>query len=245
MISRELATALAPYLSWTPANGDRFYIPRPEIAESEFVVSDMVVELVTQNGESRFHFNGTVEWALDSVESSGVVWLPREEQLRELLGDYFLSLDSSAGGFVVTGVTGSVTLTVDGVARTITTGETVPGASWDFVGFTAPVDNGGVFNVVNAGRTVPLRWRLLHADGSPMTTLGSAKVTATNLSCLSGAPTDDLEQTTTEASGLKNLGNGYYQFNWATPKDFANSCRALRLDVGDGVVHEALFKFTR
>jgi len=102
MISRELAAALAPYLTWTPANGDRFYIPRPEIAESEFVVSDMVVELVTQNGESRFHFNGTVEWALDSVESSGVVWLPREDQLRQLLGDYFLSLDRSAGGFVVT-----------------------------------------------------------------------------------------------------------------------------------------------
>jgi hypothetical protein len=102
MISRELAAALAPYLSWTPANGDRFYIPHPEIAESEFLVSDMVVELVTQNGESRFHFNGTVEWALDSVESSGVVWLPREDQLRQLLGDYFLSLDSSAGEFTVT-----------------------------------------------------------------------------------------------------------------------------------------------
>ena len=69
-----------------PANGDRFYIPRPEIADSVFLVSDMVVELVTQKGESRFHFNGTVEWALDSVESNGVVWLPREDQLRELLG---------------------------------------------------------------------------------------------------------------------------------------------------------------
>jgi hypothetical protein len=102
MISHELAAALAPHLTWTPANGDRFYIPRPEIADSEFLVADMVVELVTQQGESRFHFNGTVEWALDSVESSGVVWLPREDQLRELLGDYFLSLDSSAGEFVVT-----------------------------------------------------------------------------------------------------------------------------------------------
>ena len=50
-----------------------------------FTVSDMVVELVTQKGESRFHFNGTVEWALDSVESDGVIWLPREDQLRELL----------------------------------------------------------------------------------------------------------------------------------------------------------------
>jgi hypothetical protein len=102
MISRELAAQLAPLLTWTPANGDRFYIPRPEIADSVFLVSDMVVELVTHHGESRFHFNGTVEWALDSVESSGVIWLPREDQLRDLLGDYFLSLDSSAGGFVVT-----------------------------------------------------------------------------------------------------------------------------------------------
>ena len=102
MISHHLAAQLAPLLTWTPANGDRFYIPRPEITDSVFLVSDMVVELVTQQGESRFHFNGTVEWALDSVESAGVVWLPREDQLRELLTGYFLSLDASAGGYVVT-----------------------------------------------------------------------------------------------------------------------------------------------
>jgi hypothetical protein len=102
VISRELATRLAPHVTWKPVNGDMFFIPRPEIADSVFIVSDMVVELVVSGGESRFHFNGTVEWALDSVESESVVWLPREDQLRELLGDYFLSLDSSASGFVVT-----------------------------------------------------------------------------------------------------------------------------------------------
>ena len=102
MISRELASELTRRLTWTPQNGDQFYIPRPEISESVFTVSDMVVELIHRNGESRFHFNGTVEWALDSVESDGVVWLPREEQLRDLLGPYFLSLDSSAAGYVVT-----------------------------------------------------------------------------------------------------------------------------------------------
>jgi hypothetical protein len=102
VISHELATLLAPYLSWTPTNGDQFFIPKPEIADSVFLVSDMVVELVVKGGESRFHFNGTVEWALDSVESADVIWLPREEQLRELLGDYFLSLDDTADGFVVT-----------------------------------------------------------------------------------------------------------------------------------------------
>jgi hypothetical protein len=102
MISRDLAARLAPYLDWTPQNADQFFIPRPEISDSVFSVSDMVVELVVRNGESRFHFNGTVEWALDSVEFTEVVWLPREEQLRELLGDYFLSLDRSSEGFVVT-----------------------------------------------------------------------------------------------------------------------------------------------
>jgi hypothetical protein len=102
VISRDLAQRLGPHLAWKPANGDMFFIPRPEIADSVFTVSDMVVELIVAGGESRFHFNGTVEWALDSVESDGVVWLPREDQLREMLGEYFLSLDSSAGGFVVT-----------------------------------------------------------------------------------------------------------------------------------------------
>jgi hypothetical protein len=102
VISRDLATQLAPYLAWTPANGDQFFIPKPEIADSVFLVSDMVVELVVRGGQSRFHFNGTVEWALDSVASDDVVWLPREDQLRELLAGYFLSLDASPGGFVVT-----------------------------------------------------------------------------------------------------------------------------------------------
>jgi hypothetical protein len=102
VISRDLAAALAPLVSWTPQNGDQFFIPREEIAESVFTVSDMVVERVSSYGETRFHFNGTVEWALDSVEADSVVWLPREEQLRELLGEWFLSLDLGPAGYVVT-----------------------------------------------------------------------------------------------------------------------------------------------
>ncbi len=102
MISRDLATQLVPLVDWSPANGDRFFIPRPEISESVFTISDMVVELVTRGQDSRFHFNGTVEWALDSVEADGVVWLPREDQLRDLLSTYFLSLDAGTDGYVVT-----------------------------------------------------------------------------------------------------------------------------------------------
>lgn len=102
MIDRELARRLSAYLEWIPQNADRFFIPRDEIADSVFIVSDMVVELIHHQGESNFHFNGTTEWALDSVESDAAVWLPAEHQLREALGDAFLSLDRLGGGYVVT-----------------------------------------------------------------------------------------------------------------------------------------------
>lgn len=88
-------------MHWTPQNADRFFIPREEIADSVFIVSDMVVELIRAQGESNFHFNGTTEWALDSVESDVAVWLPSEQQLRDALGDAFLSLDRVGDGYVV------------------------------------------------------------------------------------------------------------------------------------------------
>lgn len=46
-------------------------------------------------------FNGTTEWALDSIFAHEVVWLPRENQLREALGDRFRALSSTPGGWVV------------------------------------------------------------------------------------------------------------------------------------------------
>ena len=103
VITRELAQNLAAAgLAWEPSSGDRFLVPDRDLDDEVFVVSGMSVEVSDLPTGPVMKFNGTVEWALDSVESDGVVWLPREDQLREMLDDYFLSLDSSAGGFVVT-----------------------------------------------------------------------------------------------------------------------------------------------
>jgi hypothetical protein len=43
-------------------------------------------------------FNGTVEWALDSVLLDQAVWLPNEDQLRSALGAAFDRLESVAAG---------------------------------------------------------------------------------------------------------------------------------------------------
>jgi hypothetical protein len=42
-------------------------------------------------------FNGTTEWALDSVALEAALWLPREDQLREFLGSTFVALTHSTG----------------------------------------------------------------------------------------------------------------------------------------------------
>lgn len=105
MITRELAVELARRgLPWTPSAGDRFHVPDRDLDDEVFVVSGMSVEVSDLPSGAEMRFNGTVEWALDSIARSDVIWLPREDQLRAALGTRFLRLERLAGqtgGFAV------------------------------------------------------------------------------------------------------------------------------------------------
>lgn len=102
MISVDLAQRLRLHgLIWTPVAGDRFVVPERGIDEDVFVVSDMTVEVHDLPSGRVIGFNGTTEWALDSLELPEVLWLPRESQLRELLGEVFVGLEAVAEGFAV------------------------------------------------------------------------------------------------------------------------------------------------
>ena len=76
-------------------------IPHRDLDDQVFAVSDMVVEVLDLPTGRVLAFNGTTEWALDSIMQRDVVWLPREDQLRSMLGDAFVSLQAVPGGFVV------------------------------------------------------------------------------------------------------------------------------------------------
>jgi len=88
-LARELRDA---GLVWHPADGDRFFLPDREMDDSVFTISEMVVEVKTAPVGSIIAFNGTTEWALDAIEQAEAIWIPREHQLREALGDAMLSL---------------------------------------------------------------------------------------------------------------------------------------------------------
>ena len=94
MISVALARELAAAgLVWVPAQGDRFVIDRAELRNQTWVLSDMVVELHDHPAGQILGFNGTTEWALDSVDADQALWLPAEEQLRSRLGAAFRRLE--------------------------------------------------------------------------------------------------------------------------------------------------------
>lgn len=77
---------------WEPAPGDRFTIDQPNVAGEVFWISHLTIDVHTFHGQPLIGFNGTTEWALDSVTLDTALWLPREDQLRELIGDRFGSL---------------------------------------------------------------------------------------------------------------------------------------------------------
>lgn len=102
MLPIELATRLRTAgLTWTPRAGDRFVLPVSGMEEEVFVISDLTVDVHHFKTGDVIGFNGTTEWALDSVEQDKAVWLPREDQLRDLLGDTFLMLEQLEGGYAV------------------------------------------------------------------------------------------------------------------------------------------------
>jgi hypothetical protein len=88
-------------LQWHPDSGDRFVVLDRNMDSEVFMVSEMTIE-VHGGGDWRvFGFNGTTEWALDSVDERDAVWLPRETQLRELLGGTFGGLSRLPDGWQV------------------------------------------------------------------------------------------------------------------------------------------------
>lgn len=108
MIDLGLATSLKRAgLAWHPEPGDRFAVPQPELLGQVFTLSDMTIEVHQRAGGPVLGFNGTTEWALDSVQAADVVWLPAEHQLRTLLAGGFRGLRATADGFeVVTAIPG-------------------------------------------------------------------------------------------------------------------------------------------
>lgn len=125
-----------------------------------------------------------------------------------------------------------------------------------FVGFQTPVSDTQI-NVIKAGSAVPLIWQQFLAPNVPNTNLtfcsspnppaGACTAPWVNLGIIpaacSGGSDDETTIDAAGNSGLQNLGNGLYQFNWKTVKG-SSGCVIVVATFDSGlVVYPATFKY--
>jgi probable HAF family extracellular repeat protein len=113
-------------------------------------------------------------------------------------------------------------------------------------GFFPPVDNEGVVNLVNAGRTVPVRFDLDGNRGLSIFAPGYPRSIAT---ACSSESQDAIEQTVSDQEsrlhydGSVHTPIGQYTYVWRTDEAWAGSCRQLQLKLNDGHLYTANFRF--
>ena len=114
--------------------------------------------------------------------------------------------------------------------------------SWNFTGFFQPTDNPPVFNIVNAGQGVPVKFSL---GGNQGLGIFAAKFPQSEqIACDGNAPTDGIETTTSGKSGLSyEPTTDTYTYAWKTSKAWASTCRRLVLRLKDGTNRIAYFQF--
>lgn len=109
-------------------------------------------------------------------------------------------------------------------------------------GFLGSVD-GNILNKAKAGATIPVQFKLVDANGTPISTPSSfVSLTSAGTTCTAGEPADAIEQYTGN-SGLQYLGDGVWQYNWKTAKTYAGQCRVISLNLADGSSATAKFQF--
>ena len=114
---------------------------------------------------------------------------------------------------------------------------------FDFAGFFPPVDNLPTTNVVQAGRSIPLKFSLGGDQGLDIFAAGYPH--SGTIPTDPDAPLDDIEQTVTAgASSLSyDATSDQYIYVWKTEKAWSGKTRQLVLKLNDGSEHKANFQF--
>lgn len=113
--------------------------------------------------------------------------------------------------------------------------------AWDLFGFYAPVDMGGVFNVVKGGSTVPLKFEVFKG-ASELTDTTIVASFVQQINCPVDPLIDAVEVTATGGTSLRyDDVEGQFLFNWQTPK-IRGACYKVTMTTQDASDIEAFFQ---
>lgn len=112
---------------------------------------------------------------------------------------------------------------------------------YNFTGFFQPVDNLPTLNQVNAGRAIPVKFSLSGNKG--LNIFASGSPSSGTIPCGANDPIVDIEETVTAGGSSLSYGGDQYNYVWKTDSSWAGTCRQLVLQLNDGSIHRANFKF--
>lgn len=118
------------------------------------------------------------------------------------------------------------------------------GATYAVEGPMAPLDPSAEWTVMQAGRAVPVVWRLTK-DGAPVDDPAHfAGITSRPVGC-DGDQSDSvyLDGETPGSSTLVHRGDGTWHMNWDTDRSWSGTCRELRVAFDDGSSLEVRLRF--
>lgn len=149
---------------------------------------------------------------------------------------------SPAAGVLVEPGTYAVTITAENSAGEATCTATVT-VRENFNGFFSPVNNLPVLNVVNAGRSIPVKFSLNGYKGLDIFAPGFPA--SGEIVCDASAPPIEVTETTTAGSSSLSYdaATDQYIYVWKTESSWAGTCRQLVIQLNDGCIHRANFKF--
>jgi hypothetical protein len=110
---------------------------------------------------------------------------------------------------------------------------------YKFAGFSAPISL-GLWNTIQGGRTVPIKWQLMAADGTFVSDLRAVTSIWPELTtCVVGSPRSAPQG---DAAGVKfDPATRQYIYVWPTVKSWSGSCRYVNFLLKDGNVWRASF----
>ncbi len=144
------------------------------------------------------------------------------------------------------GTVGSVTATCSGAKDNAgNTGQASAtfNVAYDWTGFFQPVDNLPTLNLAKAGQAIPVKFSLGGDQGLNIFAAGYPK--AEQIACSATVHVDGVE--TFLKAGSSSLfhdpSSDQYTFVWKTERSWAGTCRQLVLELIDGTIHQANFRF--
>ncbi|WP_201749588.1 PxKF domain-containing protein [Micromonospora sicca] len=153
---------------------------------------------------------------------------------------------SGRAGCVVSGYrtdVGTHTLTAtatDAAGNVGTATQTYTVLPWTLKGFDDPVHMDGVVNTVKGGSTVPLKFEIF-SNTTELTDPSLVTISTKQVTCSSGAATNDIEAVTSGATSLRyDSTAGQFVYNWKTPAT-PGACYTVTATARDGSSLTALF----